>query len=520
MKVLGVHSLTHDSGTSLCVDGEIAFALEEERLSRIKHHFGIEVEGTPPLRSLNWILKEANLTLNEIDKIVHVGWEGDDFMKLDLIRNRYREFAFCLDPGMKKTSFVSHHRAHAASAYYSSGFEDAIVLAVDGAGDWVSTSLYIGEGEKMNKVDQYPLDESLGFMYSRAAKILGLGDFGFSEGKLTALAAYGNPNPSIVEVAYLHDGKYTINKNYYDIFKKFRRSQDEPITQEQKDFAATVQKSLEDIIIYILTHAYNKYCKKNIVLAGGVALNCRMNGKISSLPWIDKIFIQPAANDGGLCVGAAYLGALAGGDKIHGMNTPYLGPDINNLEVEKYITRNGLTVEKVNPEETAAQKIAQGKTVAWMQGKLEFGPRALGHRSLLGDPRKIDIKDKLNVIKQRDSWRPVAPAIIDGASRYCDLNNATEFMTKAIPMNKLALNEIPGAIHVDGTARVQFVKDKKDIFFKLISSFERLTGIPAVLNTSLNSRGEPICTTIDEGVKFFYTTPTDYLMIGTFLFKK
>jgi carbamoyltransferase len=282
-----------------------------------------------------------------------------------------------------------------------------------------------------------------------------------------------------------------------------------------------VQAYLEKAVITILNAAYEKYGKSKLALAGGVALNCKMNEKISTLPWVNEMFIQPGSNDSGLCVGAAYLGVIEMKEPIAKMTTAYLGPDIEDTKIEEYIRKNRLRGEYLNnPEEKGAELLAQGNLIAWMQGRMEFGPRALGHRSLLGDPRSNATRDKLNMIKNREPWRPVAPAIIESAERYCDINQATEFMTKAIPMNELALREIPGALHVDNTARVQLVKDREDVFYKLISSFEKITGIPAVLNTSLNTQGEPICTTLDDGIKFFFTTPTDYLIIGKWLIRK
>ena len=271
----------------------------------------------------------------------------------------------------------------------------------------------------------------------------------------------------------------------------------------------------------MLQSAHIKYGVSKFALAGGVALNCRMNGRINNLPWVKELFIQPGANDSGLCIGASYLGAIELNDPIIKMSTTYLGPSIYSTEIEDYIKRNGLTAEKLNnPAQVGAKIIANGDSLAWMQGKLEFGPRALGHRSLLGDPRAIKIKDKLNFIKQRENWRPVAPSIIYSKKTYCDLSKSSDFMTKAIPMNNLAVNEIPAALHVDNTARVQVVRNKQNSFYELIKHFENITGVPAVLNTSLNAKGEPICNSIDDGIKFFYTTPTDYLIIEDRLIKK
>ena len=520
MKVLGVNSLTHNSGVALCVDGKIKYAVEEERFSRIKHHGGIEVEGKPPYKSLEWVLSQAGISLSDIDKIVHAGWPGDNFLKLDIIRKRFREFAGELDPEDKKSSFVDHHEAHAASAYFASGFNDALALSIDGSGDWISTSFYIGKGHELKKVDEYFVDQSIGFLYSRAAQIIGLGGFGCGEGKLVALAAYGKPLDSFPSPIELSEGRYRLNKNYFDSFKKFKND-GKTYSQEHKDFAATIQNALENLVEYLVNNLYNKYGKRNLVIGGGVGLNCRMNGKLNQLPWVDQMFVQPAANDGGLCVGAAYLGALEMGDKPVGFDSIYLGPNIIENEVEEYVKKNGLNAIRVeDPSQLAAKLISNGETLAWIQGRLEFGPRALGHRSLIGDPRSMEVRDKLNVIKQREYWRPVAPSIIQSSKEYFDSRYGSEYMTHAIDMNDLAVKDIPGAIHVDKTARVQIVKNKDDRYYQLIKQFEKITGIPAVLNTSLNAQGEPLCTTIDDGVKFFYSTPTDNMIIDKYWFKK
>lgn len=248
MKVLGVHSFTHDLGAALCIDGSITYAVEEERLSRIKHHPGIESEGTPPNYSIDYVLKEAGLKLQDLDLIVHVGWPGSDFQRLNIAEERFRNYARQLDPSGKKTKFVPHHNAHAASAYYASGFEKSLVVAVDGGGDWASTSMWIGDGMRLSKVDEYFLENSLGFMYSRAAKILGLGAFGFGEGKMTALAGYGNYMQDFHPLIEFNDQKYRIIEGYYDFFKNFERNNSQSLEQKHKDFACTVQTKLEDAL--------------------------------------------------------------------------------------------------------------------------------------------------------------------------------------------------------------------------------------------------------------------------------
>lgn len=521
MIVLGINSYTHDVGAALCIDGKIKYAVEEERLSRQKHHLGIEANGTPPRLAVAHVLNDARITINEVDRIVHVGWKGTDYLKLDLAGKVLREYAKELDSEEKKTSFVHHHLAHAVSAFYGSGFDNGLVAAIDGLGDWVSTSLWIGNGNKLEKIDQYQMEDSLGFMYSKASRVLNLGKYGYGEGKMTALAGYGEriaDFPTIVEVK---NGRYKIVGDYNKIFEKFVKEKDKPYTKEQKDFATTVQLILEETVIKILTYASKFYSQNNLLMSGGVALNCRMNGRLSKMPWIKNMFIQPAASDSGVCIGAAYIGALEIGDIPQKMESVYLGPDINEKVISSFIKKNKINAEFVDsPYELGAKLLEQGNIIAWVQGRTELGPRALGHRSLLGDPRNIEVRDKMNEIKEREPWRPVAPAGIISTKKYFDYSQATEHMTKAIEMFPNALEEIPGAIHIDGSARVQLVTNKEDLFYKLIEEFERRTGVPVVLNTSLNDKKEPICTSMKDAVRFFYTTPTDDLIIGNWWIKK
>ncbi|MBI5697045.1 MAG: hypothetical protein HZC29_00770 [Thaumarchaeota archaeon] len=258
MKVLGVHSLTHDSGAALCEEGKITYAVEEERLSRIKHHPGIEVGGTPPYHAVQYVLKESGLETRDVDLIVHTGWPGDDFMRLDLIRRLYRDFSRELDKDLNKTLFVDHHLSHAASAYYASGFNDALTVVIDGAGDWNSTSAYLSKNRKLEKVDEYFLDQSLGFMYSRAAKLLGFGNFGFGEGKLTALASYGTPTADFRTIVTLENGRYKLNPDYYENFKRFKRGCNSELTEDHQNFAALVQHTLGNTVLYLLDNLHEK----------------------------------------------------------------------------------------------------------------------------------------------------------------------------------------------------------------------------------------------------------------------
>ena len=521
MKVLGVHSLTHDIGAALSINGKITAAVEEERLSREKHQSGIEEEGSEPLNSINWVLSEAGIALNDIDLFVHIGWPGNDFMRLDIIRDRFRRFTRSFDPQGNRTLFVDHHKAHAASAFYASGFEESLVIAIDGQGDWISTSLYIGRDRKLKKIDEYFVDQSLGFMYSRAAKTLGLGGFGCGEGKMVGLAAYGNPLIDFPPPVVIEGERYRIVDNYFEkTFKQFQLG-NENLTDIHKDFAATIQTYLESTLCSIVSAAAARYNQKNLAMAGGVALNCKMNEKIAKLPCIESMYVQPAANDGGLCIGAAYLGALSVGDIPQPISSIFLGPKLDDPEI--VIKKNKLSANYVNnPAEVAAEAISKNNTVAWMQDRLEFGPRALGNRSLLGDPRSVECRDQLNTIKEREGWRPIAPAVCSDGEKYCDLDkNVTyKFMTHTVKMTKIAQKVIPAAVHVDGTARVQIVDKEHASFYSLLKAFERLSGVGAVLNTSLNRQGEPLCCSVEDGIRFFYTTPTDILIMGNWIVTK
>src|SRR3989338_2383469 len=515
MKILGIHSITHDVSAALCENGIITHAVEEEKLSRIKHHPGIQFGGGPPIKSIEYLLRKLKKGIGDVDLIVHVGWPGSDKEPLDFMRKTYRDFANKLDNGLKKTIFVDHHLSHAAAAYYGSGFGDSIILVVDGHGDYIATSIYLARESdiEFKKVAEYFVDQSLGMMYTRAAKTIGLGDLGYGEGKMSALAAYGN-TLKILPLVDFNDERYIL-KDYFKFFSKFKRDPKDNILKKHIDFAATIQDTLERSVIYILTKTYKKYGIKNVCLSGGVGLNCAMNGKIRTLPWIGNFFVFPAANDSGLSIGAAYLGALNKGDKVHMIKSMCLGPNLNQKEIKHFLDNNFINSIKVTSYKKAAECLSTRRIVAWAQGNIEFGPRALGHRSLLGYPRNIEVKDRLNNIKKRDIWRPVCPSIIND-KYFSGETSSLKYMTVAVKVNDIAKKEISAGIHIDGTSRVQLVADKKDSYYKLIKHFNKITSVPAVLNTSLNTNDEPLCSSISDVIKFFYTTPTDDLFIGNY----
>lgn len=520
MNILGVHSITHDVGAALFQNNQLSSAVEEERLSRIKHHPGIQFRGSPPYKSIKFLLQQSSLKMNDVNLIVHVGWPGSDDEPLDVMKRVYRDFAKTLDKDLQKTIFVDHHHAHAASSYYASGFDKALVIVIDGHGDYISTSIYIGEGleKPLKKIADYHVDQSLGIFYTRAAKTLGLGNLGFGEGKMMALASYGKVMKDFLNIITFENGRYQIGE-YKELFRKFERKPYEKIKKIHKDFAATIQYLLTTTVLRIIKEARERYPFENICISGGVGLNCSMNSKISELLGIN-LFIPPAPNDGGLCIGAAYIGAVNMGLKINRFNSPYLGPEIEKNSLGSFIRKNGLRAKKIkNSYKRAAKLISEGYIVGWMQGKLEFGPRALGHRSLLGDPRLLKVKDRINWIKGRDLWRPVALSLVGNENLESPID-CMKYMTIATKIKPELASKISAGIHKDGTSRVQIVNDRNDSFYKLITSFEKITGIPAILNTSLNSRDEPLCTSIEDGVRFFYTSQIDYLFIGDWLLEK
>lgn len=515
MKILGVHSLTHDVGAALFDGGTITYAVEEEKLSRVKHHPGIQFGGTPPVHSVEYIKSKLTKGLDDVDFFVHVGWPGSNDEPLDIAKRMYRDFALQLDSENKKTIFVTHHLAHAASAYFASGFSQSIVIVVDGHGDYIATSVYLAKkGEYLfKKIEEYFVDQSLGMMYTRAAKTLGLGGLGYGEGKLSALAAYGKPIKQI-QLIDIEENRYFINE-YSNVFAKYKREKNETLTQNHIDFAATVQEAIEKAILHTLNEIWKKYKINNVCFAGGVGLNCKLNGKIRDLSWINNFFVFPAPNDSGLCIGAAYLGAMIKQQEIRRLDTIYLGPEFAPTEVENYLISNQIKFVKTDASRMAADCISNGRIVAWAQKALEFGPRALGHRSLLGDPRDTNVRDRINIIKKRESWRPVCPAVIDNRYFTGD-HHSLQHMMVAAKANDMAKKEIPAAIHHDGSARFQYVQKSTDPFYLLIKEFEKITTVPAILNTSLNASYEPICSTIDDIIKFFYTTQTDDLFIDNY----
>ncbi len=525
MIVLGVHSMTHDIGVALFKDGRPVCIAEEERLSGRKHQPGIEVDGTTPERALVELLTFCGLTLDDVDIIAHAGGPGAPWMQMDNIHQRYRAFAEQLDPGLRRTRFFGHHECHAAVAYYGSGYGadddsgsssnigSSAVLTIDGAGcDHLSTTMWRGQGRSLELLDEYPSSQSLGFFYSRAAETVGLGSYGIGEGKLMALAALGQEPPALDGLLSRRYGRCRIAADLTERFADYKTHA--PELPRSADFAAAVQAQLTATMTMLAMQALERASTSRLCLAGGVALNCRANGELLNLPGLDALYIPPMPGDSGLCAGAAYLGAIAAGDRPAPLSTPFLGLPIDDNDLAQMAREAGAT-QVDDPHARAADIIAAGGVVAWMQGRAETGPRALGHRSILADPRVRDHVDRLNRVKGREPWRPVAPAIATHAiNGYCMTPAVNRTMGIAVPMTAAARADIPAALHVDGSARVQHVTPADEHMHRLLTHFEQRTGIPCLLNTSLNGPGQPLCHRVADALQLFRTTDIDALVIG------
>ena len=598
-RILGISAFYHDSAAALIVDGNIRSAIQEERFTREKH------DNSFPENSIRYILKSNNITIRDIDIIVFYEkpllkferlletyldnaplgfksfsksmplWAGEKiFQKQNIfsyLKNIDKEFN-----DIKKIQFVEHHISHAASAFYPSPFENAIILTADGVGEWATTTVAIGNKNnlEMKKVINYP--NSLGLIYSAFTYYCG---FKVNDGeyKLMGLAPYGDPKyfdlilDKLIDIK--EDGSFRMNQYFFDystglrmINKKFEKlfgmiSRDMASTyidQFYMDIAASIQKVLEFSILKICSSIRDEYNLKNLCMAGGVALNCVANGKILKKKIFDNIWIQPAAGDAGGAIGSAlYVWHNLANQKneykeknkkilADDMNGSYLGPEFTKEEIKKTLETMGAKykfLEEENLLDVVSKKLSESKAIGWFQGKMEFGPRALGNRSILADPRSDAMQKNLNLkIKFRESFRPFAPAIlIEEVNNWFELDAESPYMilvSKVKENKKIKLennqedlvgikklnvkrSQIPAVTHVDYSARVQTVNQNNNpIFYKLIKKFQNITGVPILVNTSFNVRDEPIVNTIEDAYKCFLKTDLDCLVCGNFFLEK
>jgi len=590
--ILGISAFYHDSAACILQNGKIIAAAQEERFTRKKH------DESYPYNAIEFVLKYSNLKLNEVDQIVFF---EKPFLKFERILETYVAFApkgfMSFSKAMplwikeklfqknllfnklkehdknyksdKNIFFSDHHLSHAASAFFPSPFDEAVILTADGVGEWATTTVAIGKGNQLDIKKEIHFPHSLGLLYSAFTYYTGFKVNG-GEYKLMGLAPYGSSIykekiKKLVDIK--EDGTFRLNQKYFnyatgltmtndkfnDLFgQKPRNPNNEKLTQFHMDIAASIQKVTEEIMIKLSRSIREEYNCKNLCLAGGVALNCVANGKILQEKIFDNIWVQPAAGDAGGSLGAALaLWHLDQGNerKVNlkdDMQGSYLGPEFTQDQIEKELKSIGAifeTVDHKNLIEQTSNYLSNEKVIGWFQGRMEFGPRALGARSILGDPRSEKMQKNLNLkVKYRESFRPFAPSILkEDLSSWFNLNvdspymlivadiisekkiEMTEDQKKLFGIDKLNIkrSEIPAVTHVDYSARIQTVSQNTNKpYYDLITKFKEKTGCPVIVNTSFNVRGEPIVNTPTDAFNCFMGTELDYLAIGNCILDK
>ena len=590
--ILGISAFYHDSAACILVDGKIIAAAQEERFTRKKH------DANYPYNAIEFVLKFSNLKLSEVDQIVFFEkpflkferlletyvafapkgfvsfakamplWIKEKLFQKNLLFNKLKQH----DENYKSDEnifFSDHHLSHAASAFFPSPFEEAVILTADGVGEWATTTVAVGKNETLEIKKEIHFPHSLGLLYSAFTYYTGF-KVNSGEYKLMGLAPYGTPiyENKVKQLFDLkEDGTFRLDQKYFNyatgltmtnekfnsLFgQKPRNSQNEKITQFHMDIASSIQKVTEEIMIKLARSIREEYGIKNLCLAGGVALNCVANGKILKEKIFDNIWIQPAAGDAGGSLGAALaLWHIDQGNKRSinlndDMKGSYLGTEYNQEEIEKELKAAGANFETLKYDELidkTSEFLSNEKAIGWFQGRMEFGPRALGGRSILGDPRSDKMQKNLNLkVKYRESFRPFAPSVLrEDLSDWFEINVDSPYMllvaninqSKKIEMNdeqknlfgidklNIKRSEIPAVTHVDYSARVQTVtKNTNNRYYDLICKFKEKTGCPVIVNTSFNVRGEPIVNTPTDAFNCFMGTELDYLVIGDCILDK
>ncbi|MGH9682885.1 MAG: carbamoyltransferase family protein [Candidatus Acidiferrales bacterium] len=553
---LGInYSRMHDSSACIARDGEVIFAIAEERLSRAKH------DARFPALAIKACLDFAGARADQLD-FVCFGWPnmglGHDVKCMlsgsqpanyvsakNLLRNYVsarsqkngeNPFVQAFGPTKARFRHVEHHLSHAISAYAYSGFDESAVLVIDGRGAWEATSLWHGRDGRLEHVWTIPWPNSLGLFYAQFTQHLGFQPYS-DEWKVMGLAPYGEPGTDLREFLIPDDNPYRVASRRLlsgnatsdgAIAARLgpRRDPESEIAARHKNLAFAVQDACEQAMMTLASAAAAQTGSRNLCLAGGVALNSKANGKILSSGAIDRIFIQPAAGDDGGCLGAVLAPYLDGGGRlpVRKMRHAYLGPESTDAEIEKALRTYKIRATRVSdPASAAAGMLASGKILGWFQGRMEFGPRALGNRSILADPRDPEMNVKVNnAVKFREWWRPFAPSLLaESASEYIESATDSPFMILTAQVRPEKRKTIPSVTHVDGSTRPQTVeRDVNPLYWRLIDEFGLRTGVPVVMNTSFNLRGEPIVCTPTDAIRTFFSSGMDALFIGNFVVEK
>ena len=591
MRVLGISAFYHDSAAALIADGRIIAAAQEERFTRRKH------DAAFPRNAIAYCLAEAAVAADELDHVVFYDkpflkferlletyvalaprgfrsfkmsiplWLREKLFQKNLLRDELEKFSEDFDKS--RLLFCEHHLSHAASAFFPSPFDNAAVLTMDGVGEWATTSAAMGNGNRLEIFQEIYFPHSLGLLYSALTYYIGF-KVNSGEYKVMGLAPYGEAKYAKLILDHLidlkPDGSFRLDMSYFDyctgftmtnnrfaeLFGEPVRSPDQLLTPFHMDVAASIQSVLDEALLRLTRSLAKQTGSRNLCLAGGVALNCVANGKVLRDGRFDRIWIQPAAGDAGGAIGAAlaachlFKNQPRKTDGADGMSGAYLGPSFLQAEIEPRLTAAGARFAVLSEDEmieTTAQALAGGKAVAWFQGRMEFGPRALGARSILGDPRSPTMQRSLNLkVKYRESFRPFAPAVLsEDVSEWFDLTSDSPYMLvvadvredkrRAMSADEQALfgidklnvsrSEIPAVTHVDYSARIQTVHfNTNPLFHKLLSRFKALTGCPILVNTSFNVRGEPIVCTPEDAFRCFMGNELDMLVVGNCVLQK
>jgi carbamoyltransferase len=591
MRILGISAFYHDSAAALVEDGRIVAAAQEERFTRKKH------DASFPRNALGYCLAATGTKLADID---HIAFYDKPFLKFERLLETYiamapkgfRSFQMAIPLWLKeklfqksllrkqlqefdedissdKLLFTEHHLSHAASAFFPSPFDKAVVLTMDGVGEWATTSAAIGEGNRLEIFQEIHFPHSLGLLYSALTYYTGF-KVNSGEYKVMGLAPYGEPKYAKLILDHLvdlkSDGSFRLDMSYFDyctgltmtnerfakLFGQPVRAPDQLLTPFHMDIAASIQAVLDEAVLRLTRSLAARTGARNLCLAGGVALNCVANGKVLRDGKFEKIWIQPAAGDAGGAVGAALAAyhqfksnprAAAANDAMSGA---FLGPEFSQGDIERRLKETGARFEVLSEDamiEVTAKALADQLAIGWFQGRMEFGPRSLGARSILGDPRSPTMQKNLNLkVKYRESFRPFAPAVLrEDVAHWFDLDSDSPYMLivadvredrrRAMNADEQALfgidklnvsrSEIPAVTHIDYSARIQTVsRDTNPLFHRLLTAFKRLTGCPVLVNTSFNVRGEPIVCTPEDAFRCFMGNELDLLVVGNCVLKK
>lgn len=570
MYILGISCYYHDASAALLKDGIVVAAAEEERFTRKKH------DSSFPVNAIRYCLESQNITIKDV---AYIGYYEKPLLKFERILSQhiemfplsYKTFLSSLPSWINEKLrpvktikkrlkykgdifFIEHHLAHAASSFLLSPFEKSAILTVDGVGEWTTTAFGVGEGNDIHLMKEIRFPSSLGLLYSTITAYLGF-SVNNSEYKVMGLAAYGKMDRETNEyykklrkvIDIKEDGSYRLDMSYF-IFHYADRmpsqklctvlggpvtKRDSEMTQRHKDIAAAVQLITEEVMTRILIHVHRVTKCDNLVLAGGVALNSVFNGKVLNNTPYKNVWIQPNSSDGGTSIGVALFiyHSILGNKRNYQLKSAYLGPEFSREEVRKFLQDNTIKYREFKNEqelrETTARLIFENNVVGWFQGRMEWGPRALGTRSILANPSNPKAKELLNEkVKHREKFRPFAPVVCeDDVATYfeCDsqVPEPTDFMLMVFPVKREWHDKMPSVVHVDGSGRLQTIKKSQNqLYYDLVKEFGKLSGIPVLINTSFNIRGEPIVCTPYDAYKCMMGTGIDYLVMDRFIIKR